>query len=1006
MRSRKLHFAGMAVLMTLLQSSLLAQDLIPITGKWNVDASRDYVGVWHNPSRCGYLDGTGDGSINGVTAQIGNEDDVPLMIDFTGDDRDEIALYRPDTRELIFFTDYAVEGSAVYTREVGDDDDIPVIGDWDGDGKDGFALYRQSTHQFWFYQDYDADEPFASTEVGNTDDVPITGNWDGLDGDGYALYRPSTRQVFLFQQYDDTTPFTILEIGNDDDVPVAGDWNASGADGIGLFRYDGGDDYQFWLYDELDGVATQSITQTDPSENFQQEEDGRNVFYASGVPHTDYEGNYITVYDPASSFLPKAIYDPKPEDFNTVYNAGYNLAFLWANYYPLDQDMKNTLDQTNNELRVITYLTFPGGKPFVGKFNGTRDLFGVGPDGTNSYLYFDLDGDDQPDREYKLGDNGDIMFTGDWDGDGVDGLGLYRPSTRTIQYIEDLTDTGGITPAFDVGNIDDLPFSGNWDGLGGDGYALYRPSTREIFYFQESDDTEPFASISVGDTGDEIIAGDWDGDGADGFAVYRPSTRQFWFYQEYNSDTAFLVQEVGDYGDIPVSGDWDNDGADGFGIYRTDEYRSYHEFYTYDNIYDTSDASGEAGHILFSNPMLEQPDYIFGVHVDDEPSNEGENNNNWQDLYDYLEAIYDVYADLSSTVFFHVDTPYSTNSSKVTAWWSAYTTLGEAAVHDDYPVKTSADEVTTISSIAATMQQTRDKTSEALPNWYVSQAFAQNEDFYKPTAQQYKAMVYTAFVHGATGLFAFAYQNDDFSGIYGISPDNYTDLWDASIEINEQLDELTPYILSPTSELEYAIHTSPAPTVEDSPIRCVLKLLDDEYVLIAVNMTNEDFDVVIQFPEVMALADGDVVRLFEEDDVDTKAGAINDAFSAFDTHVYKFNATTTDESSSGSRVAATSADENDTATTYTEFSMTVYPNPSAAGSTFELRGTGNATVQLLLMNSQGQLIKTMQDDPHAGGYHKITWDGAARSGQRMAGMYFYTLYLNGTLTKKGKVLLK
>jgi hypothetical protein len=54
------------------------------------------------------------------------------------------------------------------------------------------------------------------------------------------------------------------------------------------------------------------------------------------------------------------------------------------------------------------------------------------------------------DMSYFYGDPGDVVFTGDWDADGGDTLGLYRPSTGTV-YLRNTNSTGVADHTFGVG---------------------------------------------------------------------------------------------------------------------------------------------------------------------------------------------------------------------------------------------------------------------------------------------------------------------------------------------------------------------------------------------------------------------------------------------------------------------------------------------------------------------------------------------------------------------------
>lgn len=984
--------------------SILSQDLLPIKGKWNTVDTKDYIGIWKKSHKKGYLDGNGNGTISGVTALLGNSGDSPLTLNYLGDEREEFALYRPDTRELIFFSDYSDHSSITLIRQVGNPDDIPITGDWDGDGKDGFALYRPSTREFWFYQNYDSPQPFSMVETGNSGDLPLAGNWDGINGDGFALYRPSTREIWFYQNYNESQPSIRFEVGNHGDTVIAGDWDGDGTDGVALFRQTTTNDYEFWLYAHLNSNPTQSIFWYDQSTYVTDISEGRKIFYTQKVPHVDFNGNYRTTYDPALSFIPKGIYNAIPSDLNIIHQAGYNLSFLWSTYN-LDQSTKDILDLTGNSHRTILYLKTPGGIPFVGKFTGSKDLPGISSNDNSRIIYYDSNGDEAPDNHFVIGDPADIAFTGDWNGDNIDEFALYKPDLRQLAYFNSISNPIHFY-SVTVGNWDDKVISGNWDGAGGDGYALYRPSTREIWYYQNYNDTEPFAVITVGNSGDQIIAGDWNGDGRDGFAVYRPSTREFWFYQEYNSTIPFVMQTFGNPGDVPTSGDWDGDGVDGYGIYRTDNVHSKHELWLLNSVYSSS--SGMKS-ISFGNPIIENipKKYVFGLYTADEP---GGNDAVWQQNYDYLSQIYPAYSNLSSQIFFHVDIPYVSpeNNSNYNYWWKKFAVMGEATAHDDYPIQKNANDVTTIASIGETIERSRTETNENLPNWFVPQAFQDTSGtsfkFYKPSAGQYKAMVYTSLVHGATGILSFTYHNSLFPGIHGISPTNYPDLWTEAKNVNSELDILKPIILSPTSEANYKIYTDISPIYENAPIRSVLKLVDDYYVLLTVNLTQQPLNAIIQLPISIAPEDGNIEKLFENSSIKTSAGAINVSFSSFGVHVFKFKAPNSSLTNGREKTVTQAPKLIESIEAESDF-LKVYPIPSKSSVTFEISKVAHTNISLIIYDSQGKIVKEFYGKNCDNSVQVFTWNGISDNERIASGLYFYKVFGELKCLKSGKIVL-
>ncbi len=170
---------------------------------------------------------------------------------------------------------------------------------------------------------------------------------------------------------------------------------------------------------------------------------------------------------------------------------------------------------------------------------------------------------------FYFGNPADIPFIGDWDGDGVETVGLYRTSTGFL-FLRNSNTQGVADIDIYYGDPGDLPVAGDWNGDGVDTVGIYRPST-ERFYLRNSN-TQGVADVVVpfGERGDVPVAGDWDGDGIDTIGVWRPSTRTLYLT---NSLTDPTVDIVFDYtgaaaGDRIVVGDWNDDGIDTVGVFR------------------------------------------------------------------------------------------------------------------------------------------------------------------------------------------------------------------------------------------------------------------------------------------------------------------------------------------------------------------------------------------------------------------------------------------------------
>ncbi len=162
---------------------------------------------------------------------------------------------------------------------------------------------------------------------------------------------------------------------------------------------------------------------------------------------------------------------------------------------------------------------------------------------------------------------GDQRLMCDWDGDGVDTPGLYRPSSGFI-YLRNSNDFGVADLEFFFGNPGDVPVCGDWDGDGDDTPGIYRPLQGK-FYLRNTNDTGP-ADIEFyfGLTGDFPFAGDWNGDGIDTVGLYRPWNSFVLITNENRTKIADAQAFYGIPGDRFFVGDWDGDGEDSFGIFR------------------------------------------------------------------------------------------------------------------------------------------------------------------------------------------------------------------------------------------------------------------------------------------------------------------------------------------------------------------------------------------------------------------------------------------------------
>jgi parallel beta-helix repeat protein len=255
---------------------------------------------------------------------------------------------------------------------------------------------------------------------------PATGDLNGDGTDSYGTFDPSTAG-FTFNG-------KTVHFGTSTDLPVMGDWDHDGKDEIGVFRPDEGGQSKFYL-----------ITR-----------------------------DWATFSDGA--------------------NAG-------------------AADKT------IPFGYYPNNIPIAGDWDGDGDddIGGFNPDNNNFYLYLlNLPSSSAtpyaPHPSVSFGTAGDTPIIGDWDGDGDDDAGISRsldPNPSTNSFYLDLSLTGGqheLGP-YIYGNVGDKPVAGDWDGDGDDNIGVYRPST-EQFYTDSNIPPYPMPLyVTVSESPDPVTSG-------------------------------------------------------------------------------------------------------------------------------------------------------------------------------------------------------------------------------------------------------------------------------------------------------------------------------------------------------------------------------------------------------------------------------------------------------------------------------------------------------------------
>ncbi|MEO1495700.1 MAG: SdrD B-like domain-containing protein [Planctomycetota bacterium] len=268
-----------------------------------------------------------------------------------------------------------------------------------------------------------------------------------------------------------------LAFGNAEAIPVSGDWDGDGVTDVGVFI--AGD----WYLDlngdgrwDADDLWAQLGSRDDQPVTGDWDGDGK----------TD-----IGIFGPAWPRDPHAIeQDPGVPD---AANWPGPLAFRAKNVPP-------TTDDATSGARLLQRPTGDGRR---------ADLI---------------------DHVFHYGTAGDVAIAGDWNGDGLRTIGLFRDGQWTLDTNGDgRIDDGDRRVAY--GRAGDRPVVGDWNGDGIDEIGVYRGGQWLVDSNADLtlDDRDEAFGDAFGDAlpeqavGSMPIAGDWDGDGADEPGVYTPA---------------------------------------------------------------------------------------------------------------------------------------------------------------------------------------------------------------------------------------------------------------------------------------------------------------------------------------------------------------------------------------------------------------------------------------------------------------------------------------------------